>query len=619
VVTIICGEAMSANLESKVKAILPAPFDWREIPAGQLILPTLYDFNSGEEERSQKVKVLSFSIAKYPITNAQFAKFIEAGGYQKPDFWTKAGWKARQSGVRMLDWVSNVTGKAWTEPLFWADEQWNGADYPVVGISWYEAFAFCRWLSVASGATISLPTAAQWQRAAQGDATYTDHHGLGGYPGDITGSAYPWGNDWDASRCNHNVDGQGIGRTTPVTEYEGKGDSPFGVVDMAGNVSEWCLTTWSLFTKLRGKNSIEGEAGRLMRGASWADGTFQYESRWTSGGKHPTNIIFRADFHQGEIANLASNKIGFRIINEEKDSPAKSKTRQKSKRTEAGLLPSSISTTSGSALLDSKVKTILPAPFDWCEIPAGKVTITKRRARHKGETFELPAFYIAKYPITNAQYAQFIEAGGYTNQQWWTEAGWAARNQNIEWDSVSRSFKPSGVAWTGPQHWQNPLTNGAEQPAISVSWYEAIAFCQWLSAVSGEKIMLPTLQQWQRAAQGDDGRTYPWGSQWDASRCNNNVNNPANDRTTPVTHYEGKGDSPFGLVDMVGNTYEWTLTAIGKGSPNLEDFNNADYCFFAGSSWMSSGLRSHRIDEHSTSQPYSRGNTHGFRIARAYE
>ena len=125
-------------------------------------------------------------------------------------------------------------------------------------------------------------------------------------------------------------------------------------------------------------------------------------------------------------------------------------------------------------------KDILPAPFAWIEIP--------------GKNYAL-----AKYPLTNAQYAPFIKAGGYKNKQWWTEAGWQTCQKE---------------KWIEPRYWQDKDFNGADQPVVGVSWYEAVAYCLWLSEQTGQKIMLPTEEQWQYAAQGDDGREYPWGNEW---------------------------------------------------------------------------------------------------------
>jgi formylglycine-generating enzyme required for sulfatase activity len=194
--------------------LLPAPFAWVPIPGK------------------------GYSIAKYPLTNAQYKLFVDAGGYKQSKWWTKAGWKQRES-------------EKWTEPRYWQDSTWNGDEQPVVGVSWYEAVAFCVWLSETSGEKIMLPTEDQWQYAAQGD----------------DGRAFPWGNDWDGIRCNNNVDSKGIGKTTPVRTYEGKGDSPFGVVDMAGNVWEWCLTDYDTKT-----NDVNSDANRrVLRGGSWSN------------------------------------------------------------------------------------------------------------------------------------------------------------------------------------------------------------------------------------------------------------------------------------------------------------------------------------------------------------
>ncbi|MBZ0294493.1 MAG: formylglycine-generating enzyme family protein, partial [Anaerolineae bacterium] len=199
---------------------------------------------------------------------------------------------------------------------------------------------------------------------------------------------------------------------------------------------------------------------------------------------------------------------------------------------------------------------ILPPPFEWIHIPAGKVTLEAGGYVPKGgQTFDVPMFYIAKYPVTNAQYAKFIKAGGYNNRQWWTDAGWKQKeSQN----------------WAEPRFWRDKKWNGEDYPVVGVSWYESLAFSNWLSAAVGatdrlpQKITLPTEQQWQRAAQGDDRRKYPWGRQWDVSRCNTEESNI--NRTTPVQQYEGKGDGPYGVVDMAGNAWEWCMTNWEDGS-----------------------------------------------------
>ncbi|MDX2078679.1 MAG: SUMF1/EgtB/PvdO family nonheme iron enzyme [bacterium] len=228
--------------------------------------------------------------------------------------------------------------------------------------------------------------------------------------------------------------------------------------------------------------------------------------------------------------------------------------------------------------------TILPPPFAWITIPAGQVTLKKHKYDYDyikaDTTFTVPTFQIAKYPITNAQYAKFIEAGGYNDKQWWTEAGWTARSEN--WQETYDPDGPGGhvggrvktdIAWTEPSEWTpsswNKEIRHDDQPVCGVSWYEAIAFCRWLTHATGEAVTLPTDQQWQRAAGGDDGRLFPWGNEWDATRCANSIGTRTHNRSL-VYHYEGVGDSPFGVVDMVGNVEEWCLTAFKTGANDLE-------------------------------------------------
>lgn len=269
--------------ESNVITLLPSPFAWCEIPGGEvkIVDSTVADYPVFR----QTVNVERFAMSKYPVTNAQYAKFIAAGGYQNKIWWTADGWKVHTGGQRIIEHFIKTT-PLWHEPARWQDSKWNGADYPVVGITWYEAYAFCAWLSEASGEKISLPREAQWQRAAEGDDQ----------------RIYPWGNEWDASRCNHHLEKDGEALTTPVRRYEGAGDSPFGVVDMAGNVREWCLTKSS---GIRGSNTTSGKDDRITRGGGPYGAGYPNEYGETR--------FFRNDCQTGMTAHACDTQTGFRI------------------------------------------------------------------------------------------------------------------------------------------------------------------------------------------------------------------------------------------------------------------------------------------------------------------
>lgn len=199
---------------------------------------------------------------------------------------------------------------------------------------------------------------------------------------------------------------------------------------------------------------------------------------------------------------------------------------------------------------------ILPSPLSWCDIPAGRVTLEAGGyVPQGGLTVEVAPFQIAQYPVTVGQYARFVEAGGYDNQVYWTKEGW-------NWRILKGIERP--------RFWNEPDRNLPDHPVVGVSWFEAMAFCHWLSSVTGEAISLPTEQQWQRAAQGDDGRLYPWGNTMDENRCNfTNITG----HTTPVTQYH-TGASPYGVVDMSGNVWEWCLTDGIIGGQDSAGTNN---------------------------------------------
>jgi len=232
-----------------------APYsDGKQVPVSSPTLPAWVPalvkvsagpFLMGSNEKPQHTLTLpDFWIGKTPMTNAQFRPFVEDDGYHNQQYWTLAGWKWCQK-ERIVT------------PRHWDDKQWNGNDYPLVGVSWFEAVAYCRWLTAQTGHEFCLPSEAEWEKAARGP----------------DGRIWPWGNTWEAGRCNSKE--AGIGKTTPVSQYP-NGASPYGVLDMAGNVWEWVATKSDKGYPYQVEDEwmkayLEADSNRVLRGGSWHD------------------------------------------------------------------------------------------------------------------------------------------------------------------------------------------------------------------------------------------------------------------------------------------------------------------------------------------------------------
>jgi len=211
------------------------------VPAGEFIRG-MKQYTDAEPVK--RIFLDAFMIGVYPVTNQEFKRFIDGNGYHQEEFWPEDGWQWR------------IEEKV-TEPGLWYDRQWNGPNFPVVGISWYEAAAYANWLSKETGDSYRLPTEAEWEKAARG----TD------------GEIYPWGNKFDKNLCNSSE--SKLGRTNPMGIFPG-GKSSYGCFDMAGNVWEWCADWYdeNYYKKSPSMNPTgpASGSGRVGRGGSWFGG-----------------------------------------------------------------------------------------------------------------------------------------------------------------------------------------------------------------------------------------------------------------------------------------------------------------------------------------------------------
>ncbi|MBE7529618.1 MAG: SUMF1/EgtB/PvdO family nonheme iron enzyme [Ardenticatenaceae bacterium] len=230
-------------------------------------------------------------------------------------------------------------------------------------------------------------------------------------------------------------------------------------------------------------------------------------------------------------------------------------------------------------------------------------------------TVEIAAFEMGVFPVTNAEYALFKRAGGYEDEQWWqTEAAKAwfrgettaeGPKEDARWvyqyvhglkDEELRDFvtqRPDMLEqvvfykrrtpeqlenWLSerfpggkkrqPDFWDDGRFNHHARPVVGICWFEALAYCAWLSAQTSDVYDLPTEGEWEAAARGKKGRAYAYGPKYDSSLCNTFETHIR--RTTPVGVFPG-GQTPEGVADLCGNVWEWTTTLWGS------DLNSPDF------------------------------------------
>jgi formylglycine-generating enzyme required for sulfatase activity len=468
-------------------------------------------------------------------------------------------------------------GKHGNMPEFWKNVTFKGGgipgneNYPVVGVNWHEAMAYCKWLSHKTGHTYRLPTEAQWEKAARG----TDQR------------RYAWGNRIDETYANYDNGGdRGKKQLKPVGYYDGstrKGfktndnASPYGAYDMIGNITEWCYDWYdvSYYSYSPGKNPQGPGSGssRVLRAGGYVDAAY-YQ---------------RASARHKMGAHFKSYKTGFRCVLEKNPQPLINEGYGDYLLVEQGAIQMGDNFNEG----------------DPDEIPVHRVYID--------------AYYIGKYKISNKEYKKFIDDHGYKKSKYWKAGGY-------------------GEYGSAPRYWNNKKYRGGgikgneDFPVVGVNWFEAVAYCAWLSEKTGEIYRLPTEAEWEKAARGTDQRRFPWGEKIDGSYANfEHSGDPYERGITPLGFYDGRtykgfttnnNASFYGAFDMTGNVWEWCSDWYGgsqyyKNSPhnNPKGPETGTSRILRGGGWVDSAYYQ-RAANRNSSFPGNRNPIQGFRCVR---
>jgi formylglycine-generating enzyme required for sulfatase activity len=386
------------------------------------------------------------------------------------------------------------------------------ADYPVIYVDWNDAKVYCEW------AGRELPSEAQWEKAARG----------------TEGQLYPWGNGSPSCSLQYGC----VGDTSEVGSYPG-GASPYGALDMLGNVDEW-VGDWydsDYYSNSPDSNPTGPASGtnRVLRGTTGGNlASFRAAARFAGlPGSANSNFGFRC-------SSLTSKPIVTPTL-----TPTLTLTPTATATSTATITLTSIFTPTKTFTTTPK-KTRTPAappacssigqtwisPADGMEmvcVPAGEFLMGSAssdtefvaRDEQPQHTVYLDAFWIDQTEVTNGMYQKCVN------------------------DGVCSAPSDSSSS-TRSSYYGNPAY--ADYPVIYVDWNDAKAYCEW----AGRK--LPSEAQWEKAARGTEGWIFPWGNNSPTSSLLNYFQKIRD--TTEVGSYP-EGASPYGALDMAGNVWEW--------------------------------------------------------------
>jgi formylglycine-generating enzyme required for sulfatase activity len=218
-------------------------------------------------------------------------------------------------------------------------------------------------------------------------------------------------------------------------------------------------------------------------------------------------------------------------------------------------------------------------------------------------------YWVAKYPVTNAQYKRFLDDKGYDQKELWSKEG-------------SKWLRKQEEEIVQPRYWGNKELANPLFPVVGVNWYEALAYCRWLDNeirkqpsffglteenLTGFQTRLPTEHEWERAARGTDGREYSWGTEKpDATRINASSSWKKDEKasTTPVIMFKGgiRQENGDAFWDMSGNVWEWTAS-----------LDSDQYPYIRGGSWFNDRVLA-RCSVRGGDYPLNRLDYLGFRV-----
>ncbi|MFC1477786.1 formylglycine-generating enzyme family protein, partial [candidate division KSB1 bacterium] len=251
--------------------------DYLPVPAGEFRMGDNFDEGNSDEIPVHTVFLDDYYIGKHKITNGEYGKFIEDGGYVNSEYWNAGGF-----------------GEYGDNPEYWnSSGDFGGGiagneEYPVVGVSWFEAAAYCVWVSEKTGKAYRLPTEAEWEKAARG-----------------TGQRrYAWGNEIDEHYANYDNGGdRSTMKLKPVGFYDGSthdgfttrnNASPYGAYDMTGNISEWCSDWYDMkyYRNSPGKNPTGPPSGvsRVLRAGGYVDSAYYQRAA----GRHKMDAHYKS-------------------------------------------------------------------------------------------------------------------------------------------------------------------------------------------------------------------------------------------------------------------------------------------------------------------------------------
>ena len=482
-------------------------FRFVQVPAGRFLMGS--DAGDSDERPVHEVTIpQDFAMMATEVTVGQFAAFVESTGYRTEAERGNWAWLCPAGGLagpdRNLDWRRPGLSQA--------------DDHPVVVISHNDALAFCRWLSEQTERSVRLPTEAEWEYAARAGGESPDEARL---------DECAWYED-TADDTTH-----------PVGS---KAPNPWGLYDMQGNAWEWCMDVWHpnyddapTDGSARADDPRIPEAARryVLRGGCWSRSARQ------------VGLTYR---YRG-TGNFRNCGTGFRIVLDAGRAAAKDAARRSLRQADSRQWSCTLTSgASQSSLAIGKVS------FDLVRIPAGEFLMGSDRDDEEKPVHQVRIDYdfeIGRTEVTRGQFRTFIEATGYITEA--EKEGWAwTRSQWRDWHPELE------ISWRNPG-----FSQADDHPATCVSWYDAMAFCRWLSAQSGEDIRLPSEAEWEYACRagttgdyGGDIRAMGW------HRYN------SGQRTHPVAQRQ---PNAWGLYDTHGNVWEWCrdMWHMGyEGAPN---------------------------------------------------